>query len=190
MMPAISVRIDRDLYTRLKEQKPHFLSDAAYLNLVISQALDKSIKLDGATEPASGEQIPGRSPSNNSLKAVNKTANKEHARVSSKTTRNKIPEELQQFVDGIKLFWDHRSGKNTDLAWNGLLRELGKIQTHVDGGNDAVAEQLQKGAEAGWKSITLSNYLKNGLSRSQTLTQASADMEAHYERMNNIVTPW
>jgi hypothetical protein len=39
LMPAINVRVDQNLWSDLKAQKPHFLSDTAYLNLIISEAL-------------------------------------------------------------------------------------------------------------------------------------------------------
>ena len=192
----VRIAIDQAILSKIDEIRPQYMDRTTFVNFQLDQSIDK-ITSSPLTIPPSPPNKGGKelleevSQAVSTSKAV--TSNKSitsNARVSSKTTRKEIPEELQQFADAIKLFWDHRTGKNTDLAWNGLLRELGKIQTHVEGGNDAVAEQLQKGAEAGWKSITLFNYLKNGLGRSSTPAQAKANMEAHYERMNNIVTPW
>jgi hypothetical protein len=168
LMPAINVRVDQDLWSDLKAQKPHFLSDTAYLNLVISQAIASTDRLDGATEPASGQHSLGRSPS----KAVNKR-NKE----------KEISEDLLQHSELIRQFWKHKGGKKSDLAWTGLMRELGKIQTHMEGGSQAVAEQLQKGAENGWQSITLANYLKIAVGRSNAPAQSGSVDWAEVDRL-------
>ena len=43
MMPPTKVLIDTNVYSRLLAQKPEFLSNAAFLSLVVSQALDGQI---------------------------------------------------------------------------------------------------------------------------------------------------
>jgi len=156
-MPATTVRVDQQLWSALEAQKPHFLSSTAYLNLIISQHLDTSFTLAEGTPTKGGPEPKAVK----AVKAVNKTANKERARGSSKT----IPEELLQHKELIEQFWKHTGGQRSELAWTGLMRELLAIQQHMEGGTQAVAEQLQKGAEEGWQSITLSNYLKFAVGR-------------------------
>ena len=174
-MPTTTIRVDSDLLQRVESIKPKYISTTGFFQLLAEQALDTNFRLDGATEPASGQHSLGRSPSNSS-KAVNRR-NKE----------KEISEDLQQHAELIHQFWKHKSGKKSDLAWTGLMRELGKIQTHMEGGSQAVAEQLQKGAENGWQSITLANYLKMAVGRPNAPAQGSG---IDWDALDKIKTPW
>jgi hypothetical protein len=183
-MPAINVRVDQKLWSDLTAQKPEFLSDTAYLNLVIYHAIDNSNRLDGATEPASGPLTLGRSPSNSSLNKRNKekdisdiSLRAEEAHVSEQTIKSpprptkELPGNLVAHDDLIKVYWKAKPKNKSVSAWKLLMTELTKIQD--DHGDIAVRSQLEQAEANKWQSITLANYEKFGLPQANTPKQGS-----------------
>ena len=169
-MPAINVRVDRDLYTQLKAQKPHFLSDAAYLNLVISQAVDTGFRLGKPTPPQGAAVLPSNQSNKeelNTSKAVNSNAcalfveEKISPRQAGTNPRlngyiKDLPEELKPHGDLIRDFWRVKKGSKGDRAWSLLQTGLKAIQ--AADGDDAVKQQLELAINAKWASITFANY--------------------------------
>lgn len=181
MMPAISVRIDRDLYTRLKEQKPHFLSDAAFLNLVISQAISDKVDKNEIIPPNNpytlSEFQKNSSTAVEAVKAVSSKAVTSNARALSidETDQkisprqngtnprlngliNALPEELKPLSDLIRDFWRVKRGSKGERAF--ALLETGLKAIHDADGHDAVKHQLELAINGKWQSVTFANYEK------------------------------
>ena len=155
--------VDPMLVERADIHCPTYMPRTVFLNVLIEEGLDKRARLDGATEPASGQDTLGRSPSIS--KAVNKTANKERARVSSKTT----PENLYAHQDLIQAFWKVKGGGKSDASWKLLMTELTKIQDAH--GDAALRGQLELAEANRWKGVTLANFERYGLSRGNAPAQ-------------------
>ena len=170
--------VDPTLVERADIHCPTYMPRTVFLNVLIQEGLDNRARLDGATEPASGQHSLGRSPSN---KAVNKTANKERARVSSKTT----PGNLYAHEDLIQAFWKVKTGAKSAAAWRLLMTELTKIQDAH--GDAALRGQLELAEANRWKGITLANYERFGLGKANSLAQADG---IDYAALDAIRTPW
>ncbi len=176
-MPAINVRVDQQLWSAFEAQKPHFLSSTAHLNLLISKAVDEANRLDGATEPASGQHSLGRSPSKSS------SLNKRDKDVPK--SEKEIPGNLWGHAEKIRAYWKAKPKTKTDAAWKLLMAELIKIQeAHSD---RVVDEQLVLAEANRWQGITLANYERFGVNTANTATKASG---IDYEALDAIRTPW
>jgi hypothetical protein len=100
-----------------------------------------------------------------------------------------VPPELAAVSEELLGFWAEKSGSRTQRAWLVLLTELGKIQSHMDGGTQVVREQLQAGTQAGWSSCTCANWMAYGRRRERssprgcrpgemTIAELAAQMDA------------
>jgi hypothetical protein len=73
-----------------------------------------------------------------------------------------IPASLLPVEAALRTFWDAKAGQRTQQAWNCLTGALERIWQHPDGGIEAVRDQLDNAIQAGWRSITFSNWQKYG----------------------------
>jgi len=193
-MPAINVRVDQELWSDLRAQKPHFLSDTAYLNLVISQAIDTGLRLAETRSLQAGTHPEGRSPFNSSSKRRNKdveiSLQAEEAHIPTKALKKikpslDLPGCLFPHEDLIRSYWKAKPKTKTQAAWNLLMRELTKIQDNY--GDDVVRDQLVLAEAQRFQSITLKNYEQFGMRSANTPTQASG---LDYAAMDALQTPW
>ena len=173
-MPAVNVRVDQELWSAFEAQKPHFLSSTAHLNLLISKALDEANRLDGATEPASGQPTLGRSPS--------KSSSSSNARA---LFAKEVPGNLFAHEELIAAYWKAKPRNKKEPAWKLLMSELTKIQEAH--GDNVVREQLVLAEANRWQGITLANYERFGANKPNTATKASG---IDYEALDAIRTPW
>ena len=173
-MPAVNVRVDQELWSAFEAQKPHFLSSTAHLNLLISKALDEANRLDGATEPASGQPTLGRSPS--------KSFSSSNARA---LFAKEVPGNLFAHEELITAYWKAKPRNKKEPAWKLLMSELTKIQEAH--GDSVVREQLVLAEANRWQGITLANYERFGANKPNTATKASG---IDYEALDAIRTPW
>ena len=77
-------------------------------------------------------------------------------------TTEDIPACLLPVEAPLRAFWQDKTGQRTQQAWNCLTGALERIWQHPDGGTHAVREQLENATQAGWRSITFSNWQKYG----------------------------
>ena len=104
-----------------------------------------------------------------------------------------IPAELLPVHPEILGFWATKAGARTQLAWDGLIKQLGLIQQDPQGGTEMVRTQLQTGIERApikpWLSVSYGNWRKFGLpqgstpgtgNRRLTPTEAAAQAVAFY----------
>lgn len=148
-MPAINVRVDHDLWSAFKAQKPHFLSDTAYLNLVISDALEAGCTLAKPLATLAEREI----------LPLNKEEEVKNSKITKAPPQRKIiDQELLNFEDLIREFWKIKGGTKSDTSWKLLMSGLKAIQ-EMDG-DKAVETQLQEAINGKWKGISLRNYLQ------------------------------
>jgi hypothetical protein len=75
-------------------------------------------------------------------------------------------------------FWTAKSGKITQLAWNGLLRECEKIRADGAGGMVVLKDELAKAAERGQQGIDHSRWMAYGVNRfAKAATAAQAEFK-------------
>lgn len=141
------------------------------MNVLIEEGLDNRARLDGATEPASGQHSLGRSPSNSSLKRRNKDVEN----LAEKPVKE-TPGNLYAHEDLIKAYWKAKPKTKTPAAWKLLMTELTKIQDNY--GDIAVRAQLELAEANRWQSITLANYERYGVSRSNAPAKGGVDWDA------------
>ena len=150
--------VDPTLVERADIHCPGYMPRTVFLNVLIEEGLDNRARLDGATEPASGQHSLGRSPSNSSLKRRNKDVEN----LAEKPVKE-TPGNLYAHEDLIKAYWKAKPKTKTPAAWKLLMTELTKIQ---DGYGDAALRTQLELAEANrWQGVTLSNYERFGLSK-------------------------
>ena len=77
-------------------------------------------------------------------------------------TLDDVPASLLPAESALRGFWEGKGGNHTQRAWNCLTGALERIWQHPDGGMAAVLDQLEAGTQAGWASITFSNWQKYG----------------------------
>jgi hypothetical protein len=82
-----------------------------------------------------------------------------------------IPTELLPVHPEILGFWAVKAGARTQLAWDGLLKQLALIQQDPLGGTEAVRSQLQEGIDRApikpWMSVTHSLWRTYGMKGSR-----------------------
>jgi len=82
-------------------------------------------------------------------------------------THDLIPAALLPVHPEILGFWATKAGARTQLAWDGLIKQLGLIQQDPQGGTEAVRTQLQTGIDRApikaWLSVSYDNWRKYGL---------------------------
>ena len=101
-----------------------------------------------------------------------------------------IPAALLPVHPEILGFWATKAGARTQLAWDGLIKQLGLIQQDPQGGTDAVRAQLQEGIDRAsikpWMSVTHTMWRRFGMqqqaptNRRITQTEAAAQAVAFY----------
>ena len=83
-----------------------------------------------------------------------------------------IPAELLPVHPEILGFWATKAGARTQLAWDGLIKQLGLIQQDPQGGTEMVRTQLQTGIDRApikpWLSVSYGNWRKYGLPQGST----------------------
>lgn len=152
-MPAINVRVDQELWSDLRAQKPHFLSDTAYLNLVISQAIGGTSTLAKPLAKLAEREV---------LPSLNKEEEVKNQKLLSESInhppkqRKQIDPELLEFEMLIREFWGIKGGTKTETSWKMLMTGLKAIKG-LDG-SDATEDQLVAAINGKWKGITLRNY--------------------------------
>ena len=174
-MPTTTIRVDADLLQRVEDVKPSYLSTTGFFQLLAEKGLQGVTRLDGATEPASGQPSLGRSPSKSSSSSSNARA----------LFAKEIPGNLFAHEALIQNYWKAKPKTKTEPAWKLLIRELTKIQEAH--GDKVVINQLVQAEANRWQSITLRNYEQFGLDKANTHQKASG---LDYEAMDAIVTPW
>lgn len=92
-----------------------------------------------------------------------------------------IPAGLLPVEHELLSFWAEKAGTSSLRAWRVLLTELEKIQHAPGGGTEVVREQLIQATQAGWRSVTCTNWLAYGQKRQQpqqrTMTRTSQAVE-------------
>jgi hypothetical protein len=82
-----------------------------------------------------------------------------------------IPAELLPVHPEILGFWATKAGARTQLAWDGLLKQLALIQQDPLGGTEALRSQLQEGIDRApikpWMSVTHSLWRTYGMKGSR-----------------------
>jgi len=82
-------------------------------------------------------------------------------------TQGLIPASLLPVHPEILGFWATKAGARTQLAWDGLMKQLSLIQEDPHGGTEMVRTQLQTGIDRApikaWLSVSYSNWRKYGL---------------------------
>jgi hypothetical protein len=101
-----------------------------------------------------------------------------------------IPAALLPVHPEILGFWATKAGARTQLAWDGLIKQLGLIQQDPQGGTDAVRAQLQEGIDRAsikpWMSVTHTMWRRFGMqqqaptNRRITQTEAAAQAVAFF----------
>ena len=104
-----------------------------------------------------------------------------------------IPAELLPVHPEILGFWATKAGARTQVAWDGLIKQLGLIQQDPQGGTEMVRAQLQTGIDRApikpWLSVSYGNWRKFGLpqgsspstgNRRLTPTEAAAQAVAFF----------
>lgn len=76
-------------------------------------------------------------------------------------------------------FWTAKSGKITQRAWDGLLRECEKIRADGAGGMAVLKDELAKAAERGQQGIDHSRWLAYGVNRFAKSTTAAQPEVRH-----------
>lgn len=150
------------------------------MNVLIQEGLDSRARLDGATEPASGQHSLGRSPSNSSLKRRNKDVEN----LAEKPVKE-TPGNLYAHEDLIQAYWKAKPKTKTPAAWKLLMTELTKIQDSY--GDTAVRTQLELAEANRWQGITLANYERFGLRGGNTPAQSGG---IDWDALDKIKTPW
>ena len=170
-MSTVQVKLSKRVVDRALAFKPDYDSNTAHLSRLIELAIDGSITLDERpSRPQAGSPTEGVSPS----KAVNKR-NKE----------KEIPGNLIGHEDLIRAYWKAKPKTKTDAAWKLLMTELTKIQ---DGYGDAALRAQLELAEANrWQGITLANYERFGLPKSNGSAQGTG---IDFDALDKIQTPW
>jgi len=83
-----------------------------------------------------------------------------------------IPAELLPVHPEILGFWATKAGARTQLAWDGLIKQLGLIQQDPQGGTEMVRSQLQTGIDRApikpWLSVSYGNWRKFGMQQTTT----------------------
>ena len=176
-MSYTNVRVHNSLMHKIEAEKTGWQSTTAIVNDLISSAIDARNKLDGATEPASGQHSLGRSPSKSS------SLNKRDKDVPK--SEKEIPGNLFPHEDLIRSFWKAKGGKKSDYAWTRQMNQLTKLQELY--GDQVVIAQLEEGRAKGWESVEVRKYEQFGLNKPNTATQASG---IDYEALDAIRTPW
>ena len=166
------MKLSKRVVDRALAFKPDYDSNTAHLSRLIELAIDGSITLDERpSRPQAGSPTEGVSPSNSSLNKRNK--------------EKEIPGNLIGHEDLIRAYWKAKPKTKTDAAWKLLMTELTKIQ---DGYGDAALRAQLELAEANrWQGITLSNYERFGLPKSNAPAQSGG---IDWDALNNIKTPW
>jgi hypothetical protein len=98
-----------------------------------------------------------------------------------------VPPELVAVSDELLAFWAEKSGSRTQRAWLVLLTELGKIQSHMDGGTQVVREQLVAGTQAGWKGCTFANWKAYG-QRRERASPAQSRIQREEQALKRVVS--
>ena len=151
--PSLAERIDATL--------PDFLDRHAYINLLLSQALDSAGTL-GKASPASGgpshHAAQGEAFPSIDRTLINKSAKKEKNKAPKPAWDKAVPFGLTPHEDLIRDFWRTKKGSKGERAWNLLMGQLESIKVRY--GNDVVREQLELAINGRWTSITLANYEK------------------------------
>jgi hypothetical protein len=103
-----------------------------------------------------------------------------------------IPTELLPVHPEILGFWATKAGARTQLAWDGLIKQLGLIQQDPQGGTEAVRTQLQEGIDRApikpWMSVTHTMWRRFGMqasahgtgNRRMSQTEAAAQAVAFF----------
>jgi hypothetical protein len=83
-----------------------------------------------------------------------------------------IPAALLPVHPEILGFWATKAGARTQLAWDGLIKQLGLIQQDPQGGTEAVRSQLRTGINRApikaWLSVSYDNWRKYGMQQTNT----------------------
>jgi hypothetical protein len=83
-----------------------------------------------------------------------------------------IPAALLPVHPEILGFWATKAGARTQLAWDGLIKQLGLIQQDPQGGTEMVRTQLQTGIDRApikpWLSVSYGNWRKFGMQQQAT----------------------
>jgi hypothetical protein len=83
-----------------------------------------------------------------------------------------IPAALLPVHPEILGFWATKAGARTQLAWDGLIKQLGLIQQDPQGGTEMVRSQLQTGIDRApikpWLSVSYGNWRKFGMQQQAT----------------------
>jgi hypothetical protein len=156
-MPAINVRVDQELWSGLRAQKPHFLSDTAYLNLVISQAIDTTNTLG---KPLAKLAERGVLPSLNKEeeRAREELINRPPSPVQTKpkdpwsikaVNPDLVPEDLTAVAEEFVEWWSVRS-KGAVRSQKVADREFRKLLTYSASDR---SKALQKAIAGGWKQL-------------------------------------
>jgi hypothetical protein len=104
-----------------------------------------------------------------------------------------IPAALLPVHPEILGFWATKAGARTQLAWDGLIKQLGLIQQDPQGGTEAVRAQLQEGIDRApikpWMSVTHTMWRRFGMqqgsapgtgNRRMSQTEAAAQAVAFF----------
>jgi hypothetical protein len=97
-----------------------------------------------------------------------------------------IPAALLPIHPEILGFWATKAGARTQLAWDGLIKQLSLIQQDPQGGTEAVRTQLQEGIDRApikpWMSVTHTMWRRFGMQQqapsNRRITQSEAAAQA------------
>ena len=176
-MPLKQIRLDAEVVRLAEAHKPHLLETSQFIGLVVQKALTGVDPLSTLGKPTAGpaEVLPLKG--FNKEKDVDFSLRAEEAHVPttaikspSKATKE-IPGNLFGHEDLIRAYWKAKPKTKTEAAWKLLMTELTKLQDAH--GDSVVRTQLEQAEANRWQGITLANYERFGLPRSNTHQQAS-----------------
>ena len=150
----VRVLIHPDVINRIDAYRPRFLDRTAYVNLLLSQALDSSNTM--AESPTGGRSLLISKEEEERVRVREGLTPAEEHTAPVPAWEKDIPAHLFEHTDLIRDFWRGKKGSKAERAWKLLMTELTKIQEAH--GHQVVGEQLELAINGRWASVTLANY--------------------------------
>lgn len=177
------IDIDDEVFQRVADQCPKYLSPTGFINLILDKGVDKGVTLGKPSpERAEGrERGEGFTSSSNTLTITN--TSKEVSKCAKQ-----VPTTLDDHADLILAFWKVKKGSKGDIAWNRLIGQLERLQAAY--GASVLSDQLELAINGKWAGIEVSRYesflkpsqIKQPPKSKLTAEQEEAKREAEHQQ--------